>query len=184
MELNRFSRMIRVFFTLLGILLFVLCSSASARVVYVFNSPLDITRYYTTQIVGEQNNARFELIEFDSNQVLLSHRILLNPPLDISCLDNTLSNPNTGFAYKYTITGQTLESCSISPTAVASTYIDASELALEASVMISKIHSDILPDHQLLGHILFDRVFQLTSLKKFRVLLPGIANQLQENINS
>ena len=176
------SGMSKVFVTVLCWLGFALCNTAFAKVVYLYNSPLDIKRYYTTQIVIERDNLYSELIYFDSEQVILSHQSALLVPLNVPCLDNTaIHNANLGVAYRYQVTDRQVNYCNASSIDFPVLAKAHSVISIEPGVMVLKVHSDLPADVMLRGNQLFDRLFQLTSLPLFSAQFPELMLQLQRN---
>ena len=174
--------MSKVFVAVLCCLSLALCSSAFAKVVYLYNSPLDIKRYYTTQIIIERDNHFSELIYFDSEQFVLSHQSVVLAPLNVPCLDNDVTNnANLGVAYHYQVTGQQVNYCNVSSVDFPVLAKVNKVLSIEPGVMVLKIHSDFPADFILLGDQLFNRLFQFTSLTRFRAQFPELALEIQRN---
>ncbi|TVP15682.1 hypothetical protein [Shewanella sp. KCT] len=168
---------------LLAVLLFVFCTEIQAKAIYRFNSSLDVQRQYTTQIIRELNESDIDVIEFDSNGLLLSHKIVSGEIPVSLCSENILAEDVTrvGHAYKYWFSGQ-LEYCEIEPSSFPYSYDSViHELVVEPSIIVLHIPNDIPADLELPEGKLIKYIFQLIPLADFSSLYPAISKQLTKN---
>lgn len=168
---------------LLAVLLFVFCTEIQAKAIYRFNSSLDVQRQYTTQIIRELNESDIDVIEFDSNGLLLSHKIVSGEIPVSLCSENILAEDVTrvGHTYKYWFSGQ-LEYCEIEPSSFPYSYDSViHELVVEPSIIVLHIPNDIPADLELPEGKLIKYIFQLIPLADFSSLYPAISNQLTKN---
>lgn len=175
--------MIRKITLLLAMVLSVFCGAVQAKAIYRFNSSLDVQRQYTTQIIRELSKSDIEVILFDSNRQLLSHKIVTgNVPTNL-CADEIFTEDVTrfGHAYKYWFSDQ-LEYCEIDPKAFPYSY-DAvvSERVIEPSIVILPIPNDIPADLELSEVKLIQYIFQLIPMADFSSLYPAISTRLTKN---
>ncbi|QYJ70887.1 hypothetical protein K0H59_17985 [Shewanella sp. FJAT-51649] len=175
--------MIRKITLLLVMVLSVFCGAVQAKVIYRFNSSLDIQRQYTTQIIRELSESEIEVIVFDSNLQLLSHKIVTgNMPANL-CADKILTEDVTrfGHAYKYWFSEQ-LQYCEIDPKAFPYSYNAViSEQYIEPSIIVLHIPNDIAADLELPEGQLIQYIFQLIPIAEFSSLYPAISTRLTKN---
>ncbi|MCG9713018.1 hypothetical protein L1D29_09365, partial [Shewanella insulae] len=180
---SKFSRMKRKIPLLWAMLLFVFCAAVQAKAIYRFNSSLDVQRQYTTQIIRKLNESDIDVIEFDSNLQLLSHRIVSGElPVSV-CAESIITEDaaRVGHAYKYWFSGQ-LEYCEMDPRSFPYSYDSViSELDVEQSIIVLHIPNDIPVDLELPVGKLIQYIFQLIPMADFSSLYPAISKQLTKN---
>ncbi|NMR26683.1 hypothetical protein [Pseudoalteromonas porphyrae] len=162
----------------------VVCSYAFAHITYVNKSPLNIQRYFTTKIVNELSDNKFELIYFDSNLDLLSHQYFEHNAVSIQCIiDVPVEQSNKyGNAYKYWNDGNVFQSCA---TASTDFFSISESTLLEAvsnqNIIVLHVPNRIKPDLLLHGNLLVERAFKLMPLTEFHQAYPEITKLLKRN---
>uniref|UniRef100_Q0HZ93 Uncharacterized protein n=1 Tax=Shewanella sp. (strain MR-7) TaxID=60481 RepID=Q0HZ93_SHESR len=175
--------MIRKITLILAMVLSVFCGAVQAKAIYRLNSSLDVQRQYTTQIIRELSESDIEVIVFDSNRQLLSHKIVIGNMPENLCAENIPAEDVTrfGHAYKYWFSDQ-LEYCEIDPKAFPYSY-DAvvSERDIEPSIIVLHIPNDIPADLELPEAKLIQYIFQLIPMADFSSLYPAFSIRLTKN---
>lgn len=160
-----------------------MCTSAFSHVTYVYKSPLNIQRYFTTSVVNQISSNKFELIRFDSDLVLLTHHYFDHSDEETQCIKSLSAELSTklGNAYKYWYEKNVLLSCAIAPTHLFSTSSALLANAAELNVIALLTPNEIKPDIHMQGNSLVKEVFKLMPLTEFEQAHPNVTKLLKHN---
>jgi len=155
-----------------------------ANTTYILHSPLNIQRSFTTQIVNILPDNKFEMIEFDSRSILLSHYFFEHSGMSMQCTQEPSIELSTKFgnAYKYWLSGSTFSSCAISATNFFQGKHDNIKAnTADLNVIVLPKPQSVKPDLYIPTNTKITPIFKLISLVKFNHSHPEISKMLIRN---